>query len=98
MVNRSHTANRDHFEAIAVQALGFIAADPERLGRFLAQTGIGPHRIRDAARDPSFLAGVLDHLAGDEKLLLAFAADAGLTPEQVAQAHAALNGDRFERS
>ena len=36
--------------------------EPEQLGRFLAATGIGPDQIRNAARDRSFLAGVLDHL------------------------------------
>ena len=63
---------------MAIQALTFIAADPDRLGRFLAATGIGPGDIRAAAREPLFLAGVLDHIAGDEKLLLAFAGDTGI--------------------
>jgi hypothetical protein len=97
MVNKSPAGKRDDFEAIAVQALGFIAADAERLGRFLAESGIGPEAIRKAARDPSFLAGVLDHIAADEKLLLAFAAEAGLKPEQVMRAHAGLSGGPFER-
>src|SRR5262249_36350748 len=47
---------------LAVAALGFIAAEPERLGRFLALSGIGPDSIRAAAREPQFLAGVLDHI------------------------------------
>ncbi len=33
-------------EGLAIQALTFIAEDPERLGRFLAVTGIGPAEIR----------------------------------------------------
>ena len=33
----------------AIQALGFLAGDPERLGAFLAATGIGPESIRAAA-------------------------------------------------
>ena len=32
-------------EALAIQALAFIAGDAERLGRFLAVTGIGPERF-----------------------------------------------------
>ena len=39
-------------EGLAVAALGFIAAEPERLGRFLALSGIGPDSIRTAAREP----------------------------------------------
>jgi len=60
-------------ESLAIQALGFMASDPERLGAFLAATGIGPEAIRLAAADPSFLAGVLDYVAADEPLLLAVA-------------------------
>jgi len=79
-------------EALAIQALTFIAGDGERLGRFLAATGIGPAEIRAAAREPGFLVGVLDHLAGDERLLTAFAAEAGIDPGDVGKAIAALGG------
>jgi len=79
-------------EALAIQALTFIAGDGERLGRFLAATGIGPAEIRAAAREPGFLIGVLDHLAGDERLLTAFAAEAGIDPGDVGKAIAALGG------
>lgn len=82
---------------MAVQALRFIAADPDRLGRFLATTGIGPHEIRAAAHEPLFLAGVLDHIASDESLLLAFAADMRIEPEIIAGAHVALGGRIWER-
>ena len=79
-------------EALAIEALGFIAAEPERLGRFLAVTGIGPETIRDAAREPQFLGGVLDHIAGDERLLLAFASENGLDPSEVNRARDMLVG------
>jgi hypothetical protein len=55
--------------ALAVTALSFIAGEPERLGRFLAMSGIGPESIRDAANEPDFLLGVLDYLVSDEALL-----------------------------
>lgn len=84
-------------EAVAIQSLSFIAGDPERLGRFLAVTGIGPGEIRDASRQPGFLAGVLEYLVSDEALLTAFAADAGLRPEDPAKALAILGGTRWER-
>ena len=84
-------------EALAIDALGFIAAEPERLGRFLALTGIGPASIRDAAREQQFLLGVLDHVAGDERLLLAFAADNDIDPKTVMRAHDVLAGQQWER-
>jgi hypothetical protein len=83
-------------EELAIAALGFIAAEPERLGRFLAVTGIGPESIRQAAREPRFLAGVLDHIAGDERLLMAFAAETAIDPNDVIPARDTLAGDRRE--
>jgi Protein of unknown function (DUF3572) len=90
-------AGRQRAEQMAVQALGYIAGEPEQLGRFLALSGLGPDTIRTAAHDPQFLAGVLDYLAGDERLLSAFASRAGVTPQQVMQAHAVLSGGVWER-
>jgi hypothetical protein len=84
-------------ENVAIQALSFLAADPARLGRFLAATGIGPADIRAAAREPSFLAGVLDHLADDESAMLAFAQDTGLPVELIVRARAMLSGPAVER-
>ena len=79
-------------EGLAVQVLTFIAGDGERLGRFLATTGIGPAQIRAAAQEPGFLIGVLDYLAGDERLLSAFAAEIGRDPGDIGKALVALGG------
>jgi hypothetical protein len=89
--------SREAAEALAIQALSFIAEEPERLGAFLAASGIGPEAIRDAARAPGFLGGVLDHMLADESLLLAFADSAGLDPTSVARARRALSGRQWER-
>ena len=80
-------------EMLAVQALAFIAEDPERMGAFLAATGIAPGAIREAARSPDFLAGVLEHMLADESLLVAFADSAGLDPAEIARARRALGGE-----
>ncbi len=81
---------RDQAETLAIEALGFLAADMERLDRFTAVTGLGPETLREAAGSPGFLAGVLAHLLEDEALLLAFAAEAGVDPARVAAAQAVL--------
>jgi Protein of unknown function (DUF3572) len=88
----SPSLTQEAAEELAIQALTFIARDSERLGRFLAITGIGPAQIRAAAQEPGFLIGVLDHLAGDERLLSAFAAETGVDPAQIGKALAALGG------
>jgi hypothetical protein len=84
-------------KTLAIAALTFIAAEPERLGQFLAVTGIAPRSIREASREPNFLAGVLDHLAGDERLLLAFAEETATDPADVIRARDVLSGRHWER-
>ena len=88
---------QDAAEGLAIQALSFIAAEPERLGRFLAVTGIGPTEIRAAAREPGFLAGVLQYLSTDERLARDFAANTQCRPEDLVRAHVALGGEPWER-
>lgn len=86
------SSNPDSARSLAVSALAFIAADSDRLSRFLNLTGLGPDNLRTAAADPAFHGSVLDYLVADEELLVAFAADAGLKPEAVARADEALCG------
>jgi|SRR5437867_6806395 len=83
-------------QELAIAALGFIAAEPERLGHFLAVTGIELHSIRAAAREPPFLAGVLDHVAAEEQLLRAFAAENDIGPAAVMRARDMLAGRQWE--
>jgi hypothetical protein len=84
-------------EIVAVQALSFIAGDPERLGLFLAESGIGPETLRTAATDPHFLANVLDFVMRDDATVKAFAAAWQLHPTNIAAAHQALNDPQWER-
>jgi len=84
--------SRQQAELLAVQALGFLAADRARLERFLMVSGIAPQQLRKAAVEPEFLAGILDHLGAEEALLLAFAEHAGIDPAEVARARRALPG------
>lgn len=86
-------AAEDAASALAIAALSFIAEDPERLGRFLALSGIGPDSLRAAAREPGFLLGVVEHVTGDDALLIAFAESAGIDPVDIARARAVLAGD-----
>ncbi len=79
-------------QALAIEALSYLAAEPERLGRFLALSGIGPEQIRSAATDPAFLGGVIEHMVSDEQLLVDFAAHAGIKPAEVMRARMALGG------
>lgn len=87
----------DAAEELAIQALGFIAGDSERLTRFFGVTGLDPSGIRDQVGEPGFLAGVLAYLASDEQLASEFTAHAACRPEDIFRAHIALGGQPWER-
>ncbi len=95
---KSETWASERAQAIALDALGYLAADPERIEAFLSLSGLDPANLRAAAAQPGFLAGVLDHLATDERLLVAFAASAGLNPADVERARQLLAGPPGEWS
>jgi hypothetical protein len=88
--------NNDAAEAIAVNALAFIATDANRLARFLDLSGLTPQSIRTAARDSGFLLGVLDYIDADAALLKAFADSFGINPSTVSKARLALGGQPWE--
>jgi hypothetical protein len=88
---------REVAEIVAVQALSFIAGEPERLGMFLAESGIGPETLRSAAANPHFLGHVLDFVLRDDATVKAFAAASGLHPTNIAAARQALSDQDRER-
>lgn len=94
------TANLDMPQTIGIEALSFIASDPELLSRFLAITGIEPQHIREAAQEPGFLVGVLDFILAHEPTLMAFAAFANRDPASINKARNALpfGKQEFDRS
>jgi len=90
-MNQKNSHLRDN-ETLALQVVQFLAGDADRLGRFLALSGIAPADLKNTLNEPAFLGGVLDYLLGDETLLQEFCANAGVSPEQPARARRALPG------
>lgn len=82
----------DAAEALALNALSFLASDADRLTRFMQLTGLSPDTLRAQAAEPATLSSVLDYLLSDQTLLLVFAADVGVAPEQVEDARALVSG------
>jgi hypothetical protein len=79
-------------ETVAIQALGWIAGDEERLGRFMGLAGLSVDELRARAGEPEFLGGVLDFVLENEALLVEFAESAGLKPESVLRLRRQLPG------
>jgi hypothetical protein len=92
MRNKPQPIDREAAEAIAVQGLAFLAEEPARIQRFFLVTGLDPAEIRVRASTPELLSAVLEHLAGDESLLLVFAASRNVAPESIGLALRALQG------
>ena len=88
---------REVAEIVAIQALTFVAGDPERLGLFLAESGLGPETLRTAAANPQFLASVLDFVMRDDATVKAFADASQLHPTNIAAARQALDDPDWER-
>jgi hypothetical protein len=84
-------------EIVAIQALSFVAGEPERLGLFLAESGIGPETLRSAASDPQFLVSVLDFVLRDDETVKAFAQASQHHPTTIAAARQALGEGKWER-
>lgn len=75
---------------LAATALTYLASDPERLVRFMGETGLTPQTLRESASQKDFGAAILAYILADEPLLLAFSDAQGLKPEHVAGAHEIL--------
>jgi hypothetical protein len=79
-------------QTLALQALGWIAADDEVFPAFLNATGANLGELRARAADPEFLGAVLDFLLQDDQWVIAFC-DAAVQPYTAPQAaRAALPG------
>ncbi|GJE54403.1 MULTISPECIES: DUF3572 domain-containing protein [Methylobacterium] len=83
-------------ENLALEVLAWLAGDEERLFPFLQLSGLNPDTVRESARDPAFLGAVLDHVMGDEPMLLACARALDVKPERIAAAWRRLQPPEFD--
>jgi hypothetical protein len=75
----------DGAETIALNALGYLAADENLLEPFLGATGLTLGDLRAGA-------AILDYFLQNEALLLAFAGASELAPETIVRARQRLPG------
>ncbi len=79
-------------EEIAIKALLWVAAEPERISGFLGMTGASAEDLRAGAKNPEFLGFVLDYILMDDQNVLALADETDMRPEDVMQARQHLPG------
>lgn len=77
-------------EILALDALRFLASEPQRIGRFMTMTGLQAADLMATAAHPALLAAVLDHLLFDETLLHLFAEEAGIPATSIGEARQKL--------
>ena len=75
---------------LALHALAWTLAEPDRAQRLIDVTGLFPADLRARAGEPAVLAAVLGFLEGHEPDLIACADAIGVAPERLVTAHAVL--------
>jgi Protein of unknown function (DUF3572) len=79
-------------QVLAIQALGWIAADDEIFPQFMAATGVSIQDLRARAAESEFLVAVLDFLMLDDQWVVAFCDAGGHAYTAPLAARAALPG------
>ena len=79
-------------ETLALSALAWLAANDELWPIFMGSTGADATNLRAQARDPEFLAAVLDFILMDDAWITECARALEQKPETLSRARAALPG------
>lgn len=81
------TLTKDRAETIALQALAFLASEPDEIARFLAASGLEIADLRDKAGDPDLLSAVLAFILADDTRITGLCQDLDLTARDLHAAH-----------
>lgn len=80
-------------EILALEALAWLAGQPDAIGQFLTISGLEASDLRLAVGDTGLQASVLDYLLANESLLLDFCQSASLKPQAIHHARHHLGGE-----
>ena len=83
----------DQASEIAISGFVFLSAEPEHLSSFMDLTGYQLSDLKEQAATREFQTAILDHLLGDESLLLVFCSSRNIDPSQIAKARNILGGN-----
>jgi len=88
---RTGSLSPDAAQAMALNALTFLAAESENLDRLMTQSGLDVATLRARAGEPELLSAVLDFLLANEDLLLGFCEEVSADPKAVHMARHVLD-------
>lgn len=77
---------------IALNFMTYLASNADHMGAFCNQSGMAATDIKDNLTSPAFQAFLLDYALQDESLLLAFAEEMNIRPQDVTRARRNLPG------
>lgn len=83
---------QEYAETIALQALGWLAANEDLLPVFLGASGASVNDLRKNAGQPAFLGSVLDFILMDDAWVIAFCDAENLPYQAPMEARAGLPG------
>ena len=92
---RASETNEDA-AALALRALVWTLAEPERATRLLDVTGLTPSDLRTRAADPAVLSATLGFLENYEPDLIACAAALDVKPEALVRARSVIDPSEFD--
>jgi hypothetical protein len=79
-------------EILGLQALGWLAGEPDGLERFFQASGTDAAQLRQSAEDPALLGAVLAFLLLNEDLLRRFCEEGSVRPADIHAARHVLEG------
>jgi hypothetical protein len=85
-------AVQDSAEITALQAFGWLVGQPDLFGGFLNLSGAAQSDLPQLARDPRFLAAVVDYLLEADERVIACCDDLNLPYTALRTARAGLPG------
>jgi Protein of unknown function (DUF3572) len=83
---------QDIAEALALEALGWIASDDGLIAGFLESTGLAGPDLLVRAAEPDVMAAAVDFLLAEDARVIGFCAATGRRPDAPGQARAFLAG------
>jgi hypothetical protein len=83
---------REIAETVAMQALTWMVSETEVLHIFLNETGATAQDLKEGAKEPEFLASVLDFLMLDDDIVVACCTALDLPNDSLLRARVSLPG------
>ena len=81
---------KDRAETIALQALGFLAVEPEVLERFLHTSGLQLDELRSQASNPDVLRAIMEFILADDARVSGLCQELNLEPKDLHAANHVL--------